>query len=691
MFNLTKKSLFSSLALLFILAGCGGESGTSEKSIASLTDAPTVNLSSSSYTVNNDDSIILSWSSTDTNSCIASGAWTGVKALEGSETIGPITVDGTYTLNCGGDSSTVSDSVNIVVSENLPPFPTISLQASPALVSFNGSTELSWSSTDATSCSASGAWSGTKNTAGSQTISSLTANSTFVLSCTGERGTANYSIDVTVAAPSIPVISLSASPSLVESNGSTTLSWTSSSANSCIASGSWSGSKAVSGSEVISSIIADSTFNLNCTGSGGTANYSVNVSVIDPVLPTVLLSASPLTVTSNGSTTLSWSSANATSCMASGGWSGNKGTSGSQVIDSLQANTTFNISCTGTGGTDTDSVSISVVDPVLPTLSMSASPSTVTNNGSTTLSWLSTDATTCLATGDWSGSKSVSGSQTISSLVADSTFNLSCTGSGGTANYSVNVSVLDPEPTVTISASPSTVSSNGSTTLSWTSTDATSCNATGDWSGSKSVSGSQTISSLVADSTFNLSCTGSGGTANYSVNVSVLDPEPTVTISASPSTVSSNGSTTLSWTSTDATSCNATGDWSGSKSVSGSQTINSIIADSSFTLSCTGEGGTVNRSVDVSVVVNNTGTALLSWVPSTENTDESVLTDLAGYKIYYGTSPGNYSETITLDNPGLSSYLVESLPSATWYFVMSSYNASNIESSYSGEVSKVIN
>jgi len=139
MFNLTKKSLFSSLALLFILAGCGGESGTSEKSIASLTDAPTVNLSSSSYTVNNDDSIILSWSSTDTNSCIASGAWTGVKALEGSETIGPITVDGTYTLNCGGDSSTVSDSVNIVVSENLPPFPTISLQASPALVGFNGS------------------------------------------------------------------------------------------------------------------------------------------------------------------------------------------------------------------------------------------------------------------------------------------------------------------------------------------------------------------------------------------------------------------------------------------------------------------------------------------------------------------------------------------------------------------------
>ena len=67
------------------------------------------------------------------------------------------------------------------------------------------------------------------------------------------------------------------------------------------------------------------------------------------------------------------------------------------------------------------------------------------------------------------------------------------------------------------------------------------------------------------------------------------------------------------------------------------------------------------------------------------------MTDLAGYKIRYGTSSGSYSDTITINNPGLSSYLVEDLAGADWYFVMTSFNSSGIESSYSIEVSKTVN
>ena len=87
----------------------------------------------------------------------------------------------------------------------------------------------------------------------------------------------------------------------------------------------------------------------------------------------------------------------------------------------------------------------------------------------------------------------------------------------------------------------------------------------------------------------------------------------------------------------------------------------------------------------------NNGTALLSWLPPTENTDNSVLTDLAGYKIYYGTSPGIYSTPIIINNPGLSSILVEDLAISDWYFVMTAFNSSGIESGYSTEVSKTIN
>ena len=101
--------------------------------------------------------------------------------------------------------------------------------------------------------------------------------------------------------------------------------------------------------------------------------------------------------------------------------------------------------------------------------------------------------------------------------------------------------------------------------------------------------------------------------------------------------------------------------------------------------------GTPNENSNPAFTGFNNGKALLSWLPPTENTDKSVLTDLAGYKIYYGTSPGIYGTPIIINNPGLSSILVESLPISDWYFVMTAFNSSGIESSYSIEVSKTIN
>lgn len=96
-------------------------------------------------------------------------------------------------------------------------------------------------------------------------------------------------------------------------------------------------------------------------------------------------------------------------------------------------------------------------------------------------------------------------------------------------------------------------------------------------------------------------------------------------------------------------------------------------------------------SSDDSKLVTGTGTALLSWLPPTENTDNSPYTDPAGYKIYYGTSPGNYNTPIIINDSGLSSFLVEGLGNSDWYFVMTAFNLSGIESDYSTEVSKTIN
>ena len=85
-----------------------------------------------------------------------------------------------------------------------------------------------------------------------------------------------------------------------------------------------------------------------------------------------------------------------------------------------------------------------------------------------------------------------------------------------------------------------------------------------------------------------------------------------------------------------------------------------------------------------------TGSATLSWNPPTQNTDGSALTDLAGYKIYYGKSSTNLDKVVTIASAGVTRYVVENLTSATWYFSMTSYNSTGIESSRSTAVSKTI-
>ncbi len=96
---------------------------------------------------------------------------------------------------------------------------------------------------------------------------------------------------------------------------------------------------------------------------------------------------------------------------------------------------------------------------------------------------------------------------------------------------------------------------------------------------------------------------------------------------------------------------------------------------------------------DGSVTVNQfgLGSATLSWTPTTQNTDGSPLTDLTGYKIYYGNESGNYQTFIQIDNPGIATYVVENLTPNTYYFVSTALNLDAVESAFSNETVKVVN
>ena len=80
-----------------------------------------------------------------------------------------------------------------------------------------------------------------------------------------------------------------------------------------------------------------------------------------------------------------------------------------------------------------------------------------------------------------------------------------------------------------------------------------------------------------------------------------------------------------------------------------------------------------------------------NWVPPTENSNGSPLTNLAGYKIHYGTASQDYSQVVALSNPSLNRYVLESLPHGTYYFAITAYNSAGIESTFSGEITATLN
>jgi hypothetical protein len=96
-------------------------------------------------------------------------------------------------------------------------------------------------------------------------------------------------------------------------------------------------------------------------------------------------------------------------------------------------------------------------------------------------------------------------------------------------------------------------------------------------------------------------------------------------------------------------------------------------------------GALSNRSIIVNRESGQTGSATLSWVAPTARTDGSPLTNLGGYKIYYGRMSGVYDYQINISNPGVLTYVVEDLMSGDWYFSLAAYDSAGIESDRSNE------
>jgi hypothetical protein len=93
----------------------------------------------------------------------------------------------------------------------------------------------------------------------------------------------------------------------------------------------------------------------------------------------------------------------------------------------------------------------------------------------------------------------------------------------------------------------------------------------------------------------------------------------------------------------------------------------------------------------LAVVQVSTGSATLTWDAPTTNSDGSALTNLAGYRLAYGQSQGALTQSVSINNAGLTTYTVSNLSSGTWYFELYAVNSAGAESVASNSANKTIN
>ncbi len=157
------------------------------------------------------------------------------------------------------------------------------------------------------------------------------------------------------APPSVPApdFMLRANPGVITAGSFTTLTWTAASnASSCVAVDGWVNNPGTEGSSQIVTPTATTTYTLICTGPGGGTSRSATVTVNSSApSTTVSVSATPSTIILGQSSTLRWSSTNASSCTVSGASSGPAPVSGSIVLRPTRAGVyTYTLTCSGTSG-----------------------------------------------------------------------------------------------------------------------------------------------------------------------------------------------------------------------------------------------------------------------------------------------------------------------------------------------------
>ena len=113
------------------------------------------------------------------------------------------------------------------------------------------------------------------------------------------------------------------------------------------------------------------------------------------------------------------------------------------------------------------------------------------------------------------------------------------------------------------------------------------------------------------------------------------------------------------------------------------------VSDGRFSASLAPFAVNVN-STAVATAAISPGNATVSWVPPNTNEDASPLTDLAGYRVYFGKAANALDQIVRVTNPAATQQVINNLASGTWYFAVSALSSTGVESALSNVASKTL-
>jgi hypothetical protein len=358
------------------------------------------------------------------------------------------------------------------------------------------------------------------------------------------------------------------------------------------------------------------------------------------------------------------------------------------------SNTTFTLNSSGT------------TPP--PTASLTASPTSITEGSSSTLTWSSTNATSCTGTNFSTGGATNNATGVTVSPPVTTTYTITCTGSAGppavdTATVTVTPPAGDTTPPI-ISALTSSNTTDTTTDITFTTDEGAvgqieygttlSYGSLTTVESTYTTTHSFTLSSLLPNTLYHYRALAEDSAGNLTISADqtfTTDPAPvppTATLDADKSSVTSGSPVTLTWSSTDATSCTGT-NFSTGGNTSGSTTLNPTVT-TTYTLTCTGAiGPPAVDTTTVTVTASPPPDTTPPVIGSITETDLSTLypdirweiawttDEPANSRIDYGTSPSSLNTTVT--NPAFITNHALQLPNlkrkTTYYYTISSSDA----------------